>query len=95
MVTTTTLSDTTEDKPIEKDFSERFATIVGLVPAKEEELPKVRSFIMETMGKEMLTNFDSMWIRNDPERALIIAECEKETQQKTTPRAMKIKDLFN
>ncbi|MBO7526439.1 MAG: hypothetical protein J6T74_00915 [Clostridia bacterium] len=59
----------------EMDISQKLSTLVGLCVAGEKDLPAVRSFISKTMGKEVLSAYDSLWIRNDPERAQIIAEC--------------------
>lgn len=56
------------------EIGEKYATILGLVPAQEEQLSEVRSFINNKLGKEMLAVYDSLWISNDPERAQIIAE---------------------
>ena len=60
----------------EMNVSEKLSTVAGLCMAKEEELTEVRSFICSSMGKEMLATYDSLWIRNDAERAQIIAENE-------------------
>ncbi len=60
----------------EMDISERYATILGLCVAEEKDLCKVRTFINATMGKEILATYDLLWIRNDPDRALIIADSE-------------------
>lgn len=59
----------------EMDISRKRSTIVGLCMASEKDLPAVREFIFSNMGKEILTTYDLLWIRNDPERAEIIAEC--------------------
>lgn len=59
----------------EMDISKKLSTLVGLCLASEKDLPLVRGFISSTMGKEILATYDSLWIRNDPERAEIIAEC--------------------
>jgi hypothetical protein len=45
-----------------------------LLTAKEEQLKTVRAFIQNNLGKELLATYDSLWIRNNPERAQIIAE---------------------
>lgn len=59
----------------EMDISKKLSTLVGLCMASEKDLPVIRGFISSTMGKEILATYDSLWIRNDPERAEIIAEC--------------------
>lgn len=58
------------------DISKKLSTLVGLCLASEKELPVIRGFVSNTMGKEILAVYDSLWIRNDPERAEIIAECD-------------------
>lgn len=60
----------------EMDISKKLSTLVGLCLASEKELPVIRGFVSNTMGKEILAVYDSLWIRNDPERAEIIAECD-------------------
>lgn len=59
---------------LEMNISQKYSSLLGLISAKEEELPKVRGFISDTLGKELLASYDSIWVRNDPERAQIIAE---------------------
>lgn len=61
---------------VKMDFSDQLSTSLGLIDANENELPQVRGFIKKFLGKEVLANFDSMWIKNDPERAQIIDECQ-------------------
>lgn len=58
------------------NISSKLSTIAGLCMASEKDLPIIRRFIASTMGKEILATYDSLWIRNDPERAEIIAECD-------------------
>ena len=60
----------------DSDFSEQMSTIAGLTLAEEDELQPVRQFIGENFGKEILATYDSMWVRNDPERAIILQECK-------------------
>lgn len=55
-------------------FEEKYATILGLIMAKEKDVNVVRSFIKEYLGKEILTAYDSIWIMNNPERAQFLAE---------------------
>ena len=50
--------------------------------AEESDLPVVRQFIYDNFDKEMLATYDTMWIKNDPERAMAIDECEIETNDK-------------
>ena len=56
------------------NFSQRVATIAGLTVADENELGVVREFIGENFGSELLATYDAMWVRNDPERALILQD---------------------
>ena len=57
------------------DFGKQISTVAGLSMVEEEDLLVVRDFINKNLGPEMLATYDSMWISNDPERALIIDEC--------------------
>lgn len=56
------------------DLSNKIANLIPLTFAKENELAKVRGFVKTYFGNELLTNFDLLWIKNNPERALILSE---------------------
>ena len=58
----------------ELNISQKLSTIAGLTIAQESELAKVREFIKDNLGKELLATYDTLWIGNDPERAMIIGE---------------------
>ncbi len=58
------------------DFAKKHATAVGLCTASEKDLPVVRQFIQQYLGQEVRALFDSLWIRNDPERAAVIGELD-------------------
>ena len=62
----------------EMNISCKYSCVLGLINATEEQLPKVRGFVEKYLGKEMLATYDAMWIRNDPERAQIIAQSIEE-----------------
>ena len=64
------------------DISQKYGVIAGLTFAREEELPKVREFIKDSLGKELLATYDTLWIRNDPERAMIIGELRENKKYK-------------
>ena len=59
---------------LEMAVDKKLSTIVGLITDDEKNLGIIRGFISKHLGKEMLATYDSLWIRNDPERAQIIAE---------------------
>ena len=61
-------------------ISQKYATVLGLASATENQLPKVRQFISEAFGKEMLATYDSLWIGNDVERAQIISEIKYDAE---------------
>ena len=58
----------------ELNISQKLSTIAGLTIAQESELALVREFIKDNLGKEQLATFDTLWIGNNPERAMIIGE---------------------
>ena len=58
----------------ELNISQKLSTIAGLTIAQESELALVREFIKDNLGKELLATYDTLWIGNDPERAMIIGE---------------------
>lgn len=59
---------------LEMGVDKKLSTILGLITAEEKDLSIVREFIRKYLGKEILATYDSLWIRNNPERAQIIAE---------------------
>ena len=71
-----------KDDFITLDISQKYGAIAGLTFAREEELPKVREFIKDNLGKELLATYDTLWIRNDPERAMIIGELRENKKYK-------------
>ena len=71
-----------KDDFITLDISQKYGAIAGLTFAREEELPKVREFIKDNLGKELLATYDSLWIGNDPERAMIIGEFRENKKNK-------------
>jgi len=68
------------DKDDFKDLSisDMLSTSAGLVGVEEDNLAKVRDFISEKFGQEILASFDGMWIRNDVNRALIVDELRRQ-----------------
>ena len=57
----------------ELNTAERYSTTVGLSQAKEEDIEKVRKFVMK-MGPEFGAIFDAIWTHGDERRLELIAE---------------------
>ena len=72
-------------------LSAKLSNLMGLTTAKEENVKLVRNFVGNAMGKELLATYDAMWIRNDPERAMLIKELKTEDNFETEVKAEEIK----
>ncbi len=86
-----------EEDLLYSNFSERMSIIAGLTMASEEQLQKMRAFIGNYFGNEILATYDSMWVHNDPERAVILQECKdamKIEKQKTKMQQSNIQDVM-
>ena len=70
----------------ELSISQKLSTIAGLTTAQESELALVREFVEDNLGKELLATYDSLWISNDPERAMIIGELRDNKKDKEVSR---------
>ena len=53
--------------------SERYSTMLGLIRAQEEDIMKVRKFVMK-LGPEFGSIFDAIWTHGDERRLELIAE---------------------
>lgn len=67
---------TTSDIP--KNFNDKYALALSLRRANESQIEEVRDFIGKYLGNEILAMYDSLWVENDEERALLIAELSGE-----------------
>ena len=63
------------------DTAEKYITTVGLSMVDEENLDKVRNFVLK-LGAEYEILFDTMWIHNDNSRLERIAEARLPEEQK-------------
>lgn len=69
---------TLEDIPT--DYDKKFALALSLQGVDVENLKKVREFVGRYLSKEILAVFDSAWVGNDDERALIISALGSKVQ---------------
>ena len=58
--------------------NEKYAMTISLRWANENQVTEVRKFIKQNLGEENLKIFDSIWIENNDERAILIAELSNE-----------------
>ena len=82
-----TLDDVINENYTERDIqnlntAERYATAMGLSQVKEEQLDKVRNFVIG-LGAEFVAIFDSLWIHGDEARMEIIAEARLANSEDT------------
>ena len=76
------------DKDIQElNTAERYATIMGLSCASEENLEVVRNFA-NILGKEFKTIFDSLWTHGDEKRLERLAEAKLAEMQKGVSRKL-------
>ena len=61
------------ERDLEMDTGEKYATIVGLSGAKEEEYEQVREFVKK-LGPEFCAIYDTMWSRGEETRMEMVAE---------------------
>ena len=70
-----------DEKDLEINLAEKFATAVGLTSANEKELTHVREF-MKKLGKETLAAFESMWAHGNEKRLEKLLEIKMEESAK-------------
>ena len=56
--------------------AEKYATTIGLIQVDEDNLVKVRSFILSELGEEFCSLFDLQWCHGDERRLELIAEAK-------------------
>ena len=64
----------TDDIPQNADM--RLATTLNLRYANTRQVKIVRQFIQQHLGAENLAIFDSLWVGDDPERAIQITQMQ-------------------
>ena len=76
------------ERDLEMDTGEKYATIVGLSGAKEEEYEQVREFVMK-LGPEFCAIYDTMWSRGEETRMEMVAEVRATSEDKKVSLVMK------
>ena len=76
-----TLEDVLNDNYTKDDIqalntAEKYATTIGLTQVDENNLVKVRSFILSELGEEFCSLFDLQWCHGDERRLELIAEAK-------------------
>ncbi len=76
-----TLEDVLNDNYTKDDIqalntAEKYATTIGLTQVDEDNLVKVRSFILSELGEEFCSLFDLQWCHGDERRLELIAEAK-------------------
>lgn len=66
---------------IPKKYDQKYAMAMSLRYAKEDEVGTVREFVRDNLGEEMLSTFDSVWVGEDSEKAILVNTLEKEHQE--------------
>ncbi len=68
----TILDGSCENSKVSKQFKARFNLIQSLTSASEEQVAKVREFILNKLGAESLATYDALWVNGNAERKQII-----------------------
>ena len=76
-----TLEDVLNDNYTDNDIyglniAKKYATVIGLTQVDEDNLVKVRSFILSELGEEFCSLFDLQWCHGDEGRLELIAEAK-------------------
>ena len=76
-----TLEDVLNDNYTDNDIyvpniAKKYATVMGLTQVDEDNLVKVRNFIMSVYGEELCSLFDLQWCHGDERRLELIAEAK-------------------
>lgn len=71
-----------EDFPNGFDIASKYSIALSLREATEDQVETVRNFISKELGSEILALYDSIWIGDDIERAVYIANLGKTQQNK-------------
>jgi len=67
------LNDNYRHEDLQMNMAERYATVIGLASVDEANFIKVRKFVSK-LGPELLSLFESLWSKDNPERLEKIAE---------------------
>ena len=60
-------------KDIPYEFDVKYALALSLRSANNEQIQQVREFVGHELGKEILSMFDSVWVGEDNEKAIYLA----------------------
>lgn len=85
------LNSNYSDDIFKMNTNEKYATAVNLSRCNEEEYPTIREF-MKRVGADACAAFDSLWIRNNPKRELIVAKVKNQEKIDTSLVKRKIKN---
>ncbi|MBE5735693.1 MAG: ATP-binding protein [Clostridiales bacterium] len=66
------IDGTYSDEDIPSSFDAKYAMALSLRGVKEEHISDIRNFIHNELGSEVLSMFDTVWVGEDNERAILI-----------------------
>lgn len=88
------LEDRVNTREIPSKQTEKYVLTCSLRGVDEKGVKKVREFVKEHLGRENLEIFDSLWIEEDDERAILIQQLDEEEKQKYADRASQMMEKF-
>ncbi len=86
------MNDTFNSSDLPKTANDKYALTCALRIADENQVEKVRMFIEEYLGDEYLAMFDSLWIEDNDERAILIDSLNSTKKEKKTAKSQKNKE---
>jgi len=72
------LSDQVDLKALPSKQTEKYALTCSFKCVDEKGVKKVREFVKVHLGRENLEVFDSLWVENDDERAILLNQIDEE-----------------
>lgn len=78
------ISGNYDQSDIPSQFDAKYAVALSLRSANMGEIQKVREFIGKNLGNEILSMFDAVWVGDDSEKAICIANLPKVNAKQAT-----------
>ncbi|MCI8555054.1 MAG: hypothetical protein HFI85_00560 [Clostridia bacterium] len=88
------LSDQVDLKALPSKQTEKYALTCSFKCVDEKGVKKVREFVKVHLGRENLEVFDSLWIENDDERAILINQIDEEEKKNYDDKASQMMERF-
>jgi len=81
-------------KALPSKQTEKYALTCSFKGVDEKGVKKVREFVKVHLGRENLEVFDSLWVENDDERAILLNQLDEEEKRSYDDRASQMMERF-